>query len=102
MNENNKGYQSDYLTKELDGGDGGIITFEDIAKYPGRAFLSRAGAPTKIEFGPSSSSSSSSDSDNNENVASLIYLGSDGSNSLTQKLWKRTISKEQSIINRWQ
>jgi hypothetical protein len=60
-----------------------IITFEDIAKYPGRAFLSRAGAPTKIVFGP--------DNDNDEtNETSLIYLGSDG-NSLTQKLWKRTI-----------
>jgi dipeptidyl-peptidase-4 len=61
-----------------------IITFEDIAKYPGRAFLSRAGAPTKIVFGPDNN-------DNDEtNETSLIYLGSDG-NSLTQKLWKRTI-----------
>ena len=86
------GYQSDYLPKEVL--DGGGITFEDIAKYPGRAFLSRAGAPTKIEFGASSSSSSSENDDQESTTTSLIYLGSDGSksNTLTQKLWKRTIA----------
>jgi len=63
------------------------ITFEDIAKYPGRAFLSRAGAPTKIGFAP-----------DNE---SLVYLGGSGdgasSSGLTQKLWKRTIIKDGEI-----
>eukprot|EP00537_Pseudo-nitzschia_pungens_P018379 CAMPEP_0172404780 /NCGR_PEP_ID=MMETSP1061-20121228/64356_1 /TAXON_ID=37318 /ORGANISM="Pseudo-nitzschia pungens, Strain cf. pungens" /LENGTH=806 /DNA_ID=CAMNT_0013139723 /DNA_START=295 /DNA_END=2715 /DNA_ORIENTATION=+ len=77
---NNKGTQSSYLpTTEArptpDGTDS--ITFEDIAKYPGRAFLSRAGAPTKIRFGA-----------DNE---SLIYLGAgSGDAGLTQRLWKRT------------
>jgi len=75
----NRGLQSSYLpTKEAaptpEGTDS--ISFEDIAKYPGRAFLSRAGAPTKIKIGA-----------DNE---SLVYLGADESGSLTQKLWKRT------------
>jgi len=91
-----KGSQSSFLPK-LDAppsSDGtSSITFEDIAKYPGRAFLSRAGAPTKIGF-----------SADNE---SLVYLGgaavaADGasggqSQSLTQQLWKRTIVKDGEI-----
>eukprot|EP00548_Thalassiothrix_antarctica_P002525 CAMPEP_0194148138 /NCGR_PEP_ID=MMETSP0152-20130528/30328_1 /TAXON_ID=1049557 /ORGANISM="Thalassiothrix antarctica, Strain L6-D1" /LENGTH=818 /DNA_ID=CAMNT_0038849463 /DNA_START=278 /DNA_END=2734 /DNA_ORIENTATION=+ len=59
------------------------ITFGDIAKYPGRAFLSRAGAPTKIGFTP-----------DNE---SLVYLGSSESGSLTQQLWKRTLVQDGEI-----
>ena len=73
----------------MSGSSAPIITFEDIAKYPGRAFLSRAGAPTKIVFGPDD------DKDDESNETSLIYLGSDG-NTLTQKLWKRTIQIDSS------
>ena len=69
------------------------ITFEDIAKYPGRAFLSRAGAPTKIEFGPDDNDDNDDDDseDATKETTSLIYLGGD-SGGLTQKLWKRTWS----------
>ena len=74
---------------KMSGSSAPIITFEDIAKYPGRAFLSRAGAPTKIVFGPDD------DKDDESNETSLIYLGSDG-NTLTQKLWKRTIQIDSS------
>jgi len=81
-----KGSQSSFLpTKDAPPISEGksSITFEDIAKYPGRAFLSRAGAPTKIAFGP-----------DNE---SLVYLGAGESGSLTQQLWKRTIIKDGEI-----
>jgi dipeptidyl-peptidase-4 len=82
-----KGSQQGYLpTKEaLPTAAGELsITFEDIARYPGRAFLSRAGAPTKIGFGP-----------DNE---SLVYLGGTGQpGSLTQQLWKRTIVQDGEI-----
>jgi hypothetical protein len=75
-------------------GSSPIITFDDIAKYPGRAFLSRAGAPTKIVFGPDNNDKDD-DKDDETNETSLIYLGSDG-NTLTQKLWKRTIDSSSS------
>ena len=81
-----KGSQRSFLpTKDAPPSSDGksSITFEDIAKYPGRAFLSRAGAPTKIEFGP-----------DNE---SIVYLGAGESGSLTQQLWKRTIIKDGEI-----
>ena len=83
-----KGSQSGFLsTLEAPAAPGGTapITFEDIAKYPGRAFLSRAGAPTKIGFTP-----------DNE---SLVYLGGSGGDDggLTQQLWKRTIIKDGEI-----
>jgi dipeptidyl-peptidase-4 len=77
--------ETEIVTKMSSGSP--IITFEDIAKYPGRAFLSRAGAPTKIVFGPDNDDK---DDDGGSDETSLIYLGSDG-NTLTQKLWKRTI-----------
>jgi dipeptidyl-peptidase-4 len=78
-----KGSQSMFLpTKDAPPSTNGksSISFEDIAKYPGRASLSRAGAPTKIGVGP-----------DNE---SIVYLGAGESGSLTQQLWKRTIIKD--------
>mmetsp|Transcript_12195 Transcript_12195/g.25690 ORF Transcript_12195/g.25690 Transcript_12195/m.25690 type:complete len:938 (-) Transcript_12195:176-2989(-) len=81
----NRGMQSSYLpAKEARPTAGGTdsITFEDIARYPGRSFLSRAGAPTKIEFGP-----------DNE---SLVYLGGSSSSNgdMTQRLYKRTFVRD--------
>lgn len=81
-----KGSQQNYLPKKdaPSTSEGtSSITFEDIAKYPGRAFLSRAGAPTKIEFGA--------------DMESLVYLGAGESGSLTQQLWKRTIIQDGEI-----
>ena len=92
--DKSRGYQASYLPKvplETDNqARTSEITFEDIAKYPGRAFLSRAGAPTKIEFGPDNDDDDDSE-DATKETTSLIYLGGD-SGGLTQKLWKRTWS----------
>ena len=91
-NNNDKGLQSSYLPKKeaTPTPDGtASISFEDIAKYPGRAFLSRAGAPTKIKFSPDDES--------------IVYLGAggegEGKGSLTQTLWKRTIIKDGMIAD---